>query len=287
MKFDAVLRSVQHVVAAATVIAVLAGCADTPPEKEGGMGGGPDAPGGPGRGGFPPGPPPFLAGPMGAALPKNSDGFTAHMTMQIRLPEGRTDLIEGELMGKGSKLLFIPEPAGRRGKEMRAAKISFTWDVSDGHGHVLSEGLQASAPISANAKYTITASGPVNDRPPADKVEGHHCEVQNVTVSSDDGSTTALRVWRASDLKGFPIQIAIQPDLERPALKLSKIRPASPGAELFAAPDGFTKYRTMQAMMSELMLRQASMKQRPPPEGGPEGEHGPPGGDRSNPNRSY
>jgi hypothetical protein len=224
---------------------------------------------------------------MGAALPKSSDGFTAHMTMQIKLPEGRTDLIEGELIGKGNKVLFTPEPAGRRGKEMRAAKISFIWDVADGHGYILSEGLQGCAPIAANAKYTITASGPLNDRPPSDKVDGHNCEVQNVTVSSDDGSTTALRVWRASDLKGMPVEIAIQPDLERPALRLSKIRPASPGPEMFTAPDGFTKYRTMQAMTSELMLRQASMKHRPPPEGGPEGEHGPPGGDRSNPTRSY
>jgi hypothetical protein len=224
---------------------------------------------------------------MGAVLPKDSDGFTAHMTMQIRLPEGRTDLIEGELMGKGSKLLFTPEPAGRRGKEMRAAKISFIWDVADGRGYILSEALQGCAPISATAKYIITASGPLNDRPPMDKVEGHNCEVQNVTITSDNGSTTALRVWRASDLKGLPLQIAIQPDVEHPALRLSKVRLASLSPAVFAAPDGFTKYRTMQAMTSELMLRQASMKRRPPPEGGPEGEHGPPGGDRSNPTRSY
>src|SRR5947208_11103446 len=117
--------------ACAGLIAIFAGgCAESPPEGgPGGRVGGPGGEEGPGRGGLPPGPPPFLAGPMGAVLLNNAEGFAAHMTMEIRLPEGHTDVISGELMGRGSKLLFTPQPTGRRGKEMRAARISFVWDV--------------------------------------------------------------------------------------------------------------------------------------------------------------
>jgi hypothetical protein len=236
---------------------------------------------------MPPGPPPFLAGPIGAAFLNNADGFVAHMAMEIHLPEGGTDVIEGELTGRGSKLLFTPQPGGRRAKEMRAARISFIWDVADRQGYVLSEALQGCAPIAANTKYTIGSTSPLNDRSPTDKVDGHTCEIQNVTVTSGDGAKSSLRVWRAAEFKGLPLQVASEPNIQHPALRLSKIRPASPGPEVFTAPEGFTKYRTMQAMMSELMLRQASMKHKAPPEGGPEGEHGPPGGDRSNPTRSY
>src|SRR6266480_5970434 len=119
--------------ALAGLLAMLAGgCAEAPPE----------GPGGPGRGGLPPGPPPFLSGPMGAALPANADGFVARLTMEIKLPEGHMDVISGELMGQGGKLLFTPQATGSRGKHMREAKISFIWDVAEGRGYILSEALQ-------------------------------------------------------------------------------------------------------------------------------------------------
>src|SRR6476660_1825920 len=113
--------SVRSILCGALLAFLAGGCADTPPEKEGGMGGPggpgggpPGGEGGPGRGGMPPGPPPFLAGPIGAAFLNNADGFVAHMAMEIHLPEGGTDVIEGELTGRGSKLLFTPQPGGRR-----------------------------------------------------------------------------------------------------------------------------------------------------------------------------
>src|SRR6266542_1060163 len=185
--------------ALAGLLAILAGgCAEAPPEGRDG----------PGRGGLPPGPPPFLSGPMGAALATNADGFVARLTIEIKLPEGHTDVISGELMGQGSKLLFTPQATGSRGKHMRAAKISFIWDVAEGRGYILSEALQGYAPISSRARFTISGSRPSADQSGADKVEGHHCEAQEMTIASSDGSTTALRVWRVAGLKGLPVQIA-------------------------------------------------------------------------------
>ena len=80
--------------------------------------------------------------------------------MEIKLPEGHTDVISGELMGQGGKLLFTPQATGSRGKHMREAKISFIWDVAEGRGYILSEALQGYAPISSRAKFTIAGSRP-------------------------------------------------------------------------------------------------------------------------------
>jgi hypothetical protein len=262
----------------ACILAILAGgCAHEPPDGQGG----------PERGGPPPGGPPFLSGPMGAALPHNADGFVARVTFEIQTPEGRTDVLTGDLIGRGSKFVFTPEATGERGKRLREARISFVWDAADAQGYMLSEALQGSAPLAPGAKFTVGESRPT---PGAVKVEGHACEAQDVTVTGSDGSTTSLRVWRAADLKGLPLQIAMQPDLAKPVFRLSKIRQATPSPEIFLTPESFTKYRGVEAMMSELKLRMQSMRRKPPPggPGGPEGEHGPPGGGpNNNPTRSY
>src|SRR6266478_1386093 len=89
----------------ACIVAILAGgCAHEPPDGQGG----------PERGGPPPGGPPFLSGPMGAVLPSNADGFVARVTFEIQTPEGRTDVLTGDLIGRGSKFVFTPEASGER-----------------------------------------------------------------------------------------------------------------------------------------------------------------------------
>ena len=265
----------------ACILAILAGgCAHEPPDGQGG----------PERGGPPPGGPPFLSGPMGAALPNNADGFIARVTFEIQTPEGRADVLTGDLIGRGGKFVFTPEATGERGKRLREARISFVWDASAAQGNMLSEALQGSAPLAPGARFTLGESSPAPGQPGAVKVEGHACEAQDVTVTGSDGSATSLRVWRAVDLKGLPLQIAMQPDLAKPVFRLSKIRQATPSPEIFLAPESFTKYRGVEAMMNELKMRMQSMKRKPPPggPGGPEGEHGPPGGGpNNNPTRSY
>jgi hypothetical protein len=196
-------------------------------------------------------------------------------------------VLGGYLTGRGGKLLFTPEASGAKGKRMREAGISFIWNVAEERGYMLSEALQGCAPISSSVGYTVAASAPAPGQPAAGNVEGHACEAQDVAVTGSDGSTTSLRVWRAADLKGLPVQIAMQPDLAKPVFHLSKIHQATPSPEIFVAPAGFTKYHSVDAMMSELKVRMQSMKHKSPP-GGPEGEHGPPGGgSNNNPTRSY
>jgi hypothetical protein len=220
-------------------------------------------------------------------MPANADGFAARVSFEIQTPEGGADVLSGELMGRGGKLVFMPEASGARGKRLREARISFVWDHAEARGYMISDALQACAPLTPGVAFTAAASGSAPSQPAAAKVEGHPCEVQDVTVSGNDGSTTSLRVWRATDLKGLPVQVAISPDLARPVFRLTKIRPASPSPDALVVSDGFTKYRNVEAMMNELRMRQQGMKRRPSREG-PDGEHGPPGAPpNNNPTRSY
>jgi len=188
-------------------------------------------------------------------------------------------------MGRERKLLFTPEGTGARGKRLKEAKISFVWDVADRQGYMLSEALQACAPLVVTRNYTVAGS-PASGTAGTEKIDGHPCQVENVAATSSDGATTRLRVWKAPDLRGLPVQVSMEPDLAKPIFHLTKIHQATPPPEVFDVPDGFAKYRSPDALMAELRMRQQGAKRKRPPEN--EGEKPPPGGSpNNNPTRAY
>jgi len=209
------------------------------------------------------GPPVFLSGPV-AVLFTNLDGFGAHALMETRLFPNQVETVSGELLGRGNKLLFVPDSGGPGGKRAGAGKDTFIWDVSESRGYVLDEPLQAYAPTTSGVQCTNIVTRPIAEHSGPEKIDGHHCEQQEVVAESNDGSAATFRVWRAADLKGFPVRIHWKTNAALPRLSFSNIRLQMPAAELFLPPDGFTQYASVESMMSELAARQQNLKHATP-----------------------
>jgi hypothetical protein len=203
----------------------------------------------------------FLNGPM-ALLLTNADGFRARIVFESGAPSQATQPTAGELMVRGSKLLFAPEPRKVARKQPRSEDSAFVWDVNENRGYVLSEPLQAYAPISSSRQFTnVTASAALNNASP-EKVAGHSCQATEVTVTASDGVATVFRVWRAMDLKGLPLRIQCPSGGVPLTLTLSKVRLEAVPNDLFVLPNGFTRYESPEAMMTEMALRRVNLSRK-------------------------
>lgn len=84
----------------------------------------------------------------------------------------------------------------------------------------------------------FAAQGSV-ERTPAgtDTVDGHTCKVENVTVTSQSGTPTKMKVWLAEDLQEFPVKVEIQSSRGPVTVHYKDISFDAPAASLFAHPD--------------------------------------------------
>ncbi len=213
-----------------------------------------------------PKPPPFLSGPVSVLL-TNVDGFGAHVVMETRVFADRVETVSGKLLGRGNKLLFAPESHVSAGKSRGGGDASFIWDVAENSGYVLNEPLQGYAPMISNVRFTNLVVRPRMVHSAPEKVEGHSCEQEEVVVTSSDGSVVTFRVWRAADLKGFPVRINLATNSTPPTLSFSQIHLETPADKLFLPPDGFAKYDSVETMLNELAARQQFLKHGKPQQG--------------------
>ncbi len=203
----------------------------------------------------------FLNGPM-ALLLTNADGFRARVVLESAVPSQEAQTIAGELMVRGGKLLFAPEPRKVAKKQPRPEDSAFVWDVNKSGGYVLNEPLQAYAPISSSRHFTNVTTGAALITASAEKVAGHHCQVTEVTVMASDGVATVFRVWRAPDLKGLPLRIECSSGGVPLTLTLAKVRLEAVPNDLFIPPNGFTKYDSPEGMMTEMALRRVNLSRK-------------------------
>jgi hypothetical protein len=131
--------------------------------------------------------------------------------------------------------------------------------VAKSSGFVLSDALQGYAPIAATAVVTNLVLQAANAG--SQRVSGHPCEPATAAIQMSDGTTVDFQVQRATDLKGFPVQIE-HGTKGVSTLTLSKVRLDPPPADLFSLPEGFTKYPTPEAMADELAARQNNIRRR-------------------------
>jgi hypothetical protein len=197
-----------------------------------------------------------------ALLLTNVDGFRARAVLEGSSTGNQPGAVAGELMGRGGKLFFGPEPGGSAKARSRAEDFSFIWDVSENHGYMLNGPLQGYAPISSNARFTNVVAGASGKALAPEKVAGHACQQTEATVAASDGRTMVFQVWRATDLKGLPVRITCAPNGTALTLTLSKARLELPPADLFLPPDGFTKYSSAEGMVNELAARQENFKRK-------------------------
>lgn len=203
--------------------------------------------------------PEFIRAPMGLLL--TNGGFSAVAEVQISSaipdPEGA---ISGQLLSRGNKLLFAPRAGESADKPERAGGFMFIWDATAGTGFVVSEALQGYAPVSSEMRVTHITAQP---RPgTGQKVAGHSCTVSDVTMQLNDGTTAAFEVARATDLNSLPVQLRSRGSTNSVArtVTLSKVRLQAPAAELFAPPDGFTRYSSPEAMADEIAARKRNLR---------------------------
>lgn len=92
----------------------------------------------------------------------------------------------------------------------------------------------------------FAAQGSV-ERTPAgtDTVDGHTCKVENVTVTSQSGTPTKMKVWLAEDLQEFPVKVEIQSSRGPVTVHYKDISFDAPAASLFAHPDDCREMPTM------------------------------------------
>jgi hypothetical protein len=165
----------------------------------------------------------------------------------------------GQLVGQGTRLLFLPDPDKTKAKGAREAGISFIWDTVQQEGYVLSDVLQAYAPVSSSSlRFTNVVAGEKRGQP--ERMDGYLCTEQTLTVFASDGTASIFEARQALDLKGLPLRIVSPPTSAAFTLSVTQVRLALQPDELFQPPAGFTKYASVEAMMTELALRQQNLK---------------------------
>jgi hypothetical protein len=197
-----------------------------------------------------------------ALLLTNADGFRARIVLESASPPHPTQTAAGELMVRGSKMLFAPEPRKVAKKQPRPEDSAFVWDVTENRGYLLNDPLQAYAPISSSRQFTNVTAGAASNNASPEKVSGHPCVQTEVTVTASDGVSTGFQVWRATDLKGLPLRIQCPSNGLPVTLTLSKVRVEAVPNDLFLPPNGFTKYDSPEAMMTEMALRRVNLSRK-------------------------
>jgi hypothetical protein len=204
-------------------------------------------------------PPDFLVGPVAAVL-TNLNGFSAHVTSTISSPDGASHAKSGALLGREGRLIFQPALA-IKGKRARAeGGLFFIWDARTHSGYVLSEALQAYAPIKTGpgsvSQLHIAKEGLQAD------VNGHPCHRCEAVVMLDNGTDAHLTLWQADDLKHFPVRIETVDGTSHVTLDFSEIRLEYPAQVLFSPPQGFTAYASSIALMNELIVRDSNLAKK-------------------------
>jgi hypothetical protein len=206
-----------------------------------------------------PQPPFFLTGPM-ALLLTNSEGWSARVLARGAAGPDSEKPAAGELLCRGCRLRYAPAREESKGPHALAGGFSYLWDVAQNCGYVLSETLQAYAPLTTKTQVTNIIETPA--QAPPEKIEGHPCRQQEVLVKTGDGETAVFRVWQATDLKGLPVRINSVTTDPPVMLTLSRIRIGPPAGESFEPPASFTKYASASAMLDELVIRDRNYKRK-------------------------
>lgn len=208
-----------------------------------------------------PHPPPFITGPA-SVLFTNSTGFSGRLEVQAQSSLATERTYSGQLLGRGTKLFYAPESDESIDTHRVPGGYSFIWDVAESRGYVLSEALQAYAPVTADLHVTNVTFE--IGQAAAQRLAGHPCEPAKAIVRMSNGSSAGFDLLRASDLNGFPIRVDSTTNSNVFTLSLSKIRLEQNKAEIFLPPDGFTKYASPEAMADELAVRQSNLRRRNP-----------------------
>lgn len=207
-----------------------------------------------------PEPPPILSVPV-LTLFTNQSGFGAHCRIERGNAGQKSKPLEGEFLHRGSQFLFAAEA---QEKKARGREMTFMWDMAGNTGHALNDALPGYAPLVPRAQLTGLQS--TGKAPMEDKINGHPCTQEQFTVTLNDGSTSQLTVWHATDLHGLPVRIRADSGNPRFLIDLTDVRMQEPSANLFEIPRDFTKYDSPKSMFDELFRRESVTRRNSRPQ---------------------
>jgi outer membrane lipoprotein-sorting protein len=100
----------------------------------------------------------------------------------------------------------------------------------------------------ADSKLDVTALG-------KETVDGHPCVKNKAILTDKQGQKHEFTVWNATDLKNFPIKIAMNEQGSAITVSYQDISFSKPAASEFNPPTGYTKYSSPQELMQGVMMK--------------------------------
>lgn len=94
-----------------------------------------------------------------------------------------------------------------------------------------------------------------NEKLGEETLDGHPCVKSTVTITNPDGEKQEITVWRATDLKGFPIQTIQKQEADTVTTKYSKVQFGRPDATRFETPAGVEEYEGMAGFIQGMMKK--------------------------------
>lgn len=191
-------------------------------------------------------PPTFLTAELASLF--GAANFTARVEVHKGMPSARPPMV-GELSGRNGSLFFIADE--QRGKRGMSGGLSALWDGPSQTAYLLNEPLQGYAPIrnsGTNAPLEVAQAG-------EEQMSGEACRKSVLSRRQGAELIPAIFVWRSIARQDLPIRVQTTNSAAAVTLQLSRIRMEAPPAELFTLPNGFKKYESTDAMMSELVHR--------------------------------
>jgi hypothetical protein len=195
-------------------------------------------------------PPTFLNADVAGLFGKAD--FSARVEVQKGVPGTRPPMI-GELSGRNGSLFFVEDTG--RGKRTGVGGLSALWDAPTQTAYLLDEPLQGYAPIrgvSTNGPLEVTVAGQEN-------VGAEPCRKTILQRVVGAEMVPVLIVWSGTAQQDLPLKIQMTNSPGAVTLTLSRIRFQAPPADLFALPNGFKRYESTDAMISELVKRRTDL----------------------------
>ena len=150
----------------------------------------------------------------------------------------------GKLYARGKKIRTDTEARGMKTSMIMETENRKVWVIAG--DNCLQHDLSGDA---SRTSFLITEPGAKEERVATETIDGHPTEKFKVTTSPG-GKPRVHYVWRATDLKGFPVQASDEAGTTKTKLKNIDLR--KPDAALFKPPSGCRAMPNIKELRREL-----------------------------------
>lgn len=178
---------------------------------------------------------------------------TVAMTGRLAYSDGKSRLEMDLTKIKGS---MMPPSTVEQLKAFGMAEMVLINRPDTGASVLVYPGLQSFARMNENPnqpgadQYTVTTKELGRE-----KVNGHDCVKNQVTVTGPDGKKFESTVWNATALKKFPVRMQSNEGGTPFTLTFKDVKFDKPADSLFETPAAYTKYDDMGSLMRGALMK--------------------------------